>query len=86
MKKSVSMISKIININADFRIFVNVSHSIFLKKKKKHKNSNKIKPKLIPNNRGHTFAENSMIFTCAKIQWKVLMFGEVAAPESSFGD
>ena len=54
--------------------------------KKKNTNSNKIKPKLIPNNRGHTFAENSMIFTCAKIQWKVLMFGEVAAPESSFGD
>ena len=33
MKKSVSVISKIISVNADFRIFVNASHSIFLKKK-----------------------------------------------------
>ena len=31
-KKVVSAICEIININADFRIFVNASHSIFLKK------------------------------------------------------
>ena len=37
-------------------------------------------------NRGHTLIENAMILTCAKIQRKVLMFGEVEAPESSFWD
>ena len=35
-------------------------------------------------NRGHTFVENTMIISCDKIQRKVLRFGEVGAPESSF--
>ena len=30
-------------------------------------------------NRGHNFVENAMILTCAKIQRKILMFGEVGA-------
>ena len=33
-----------------------------------------------------TFVENAMVFTSAKIQRKVLMFGEVRAPESSSWD
>ena len=37
-------------------------------------------------NRGHTFVENAMILTCANIQRKLLMFGKVGAPESSFWD
>ena len=35
-------ICEIININVDFRIFVNASHSVFLKK---YENTNKIKTK-----------------------------------------
>ena len=37
-------------------------------------------------NSGHPFVENAMILTCAKIQRKILMLGEVGAPESSFWD
>ena len=66
------------NINTDFWIFVNASHSVFLKR------TNKIKSKKFFENAGHSFVENAMILTCAKIQRKVLMFGEVGAPESSF--
>ena len=33
---------------------------------------------------GHTFVKNVMTLTCAKIQKKILMFGEIGAPESSF--
>ena len=71
------------NINADFRIFVNTSHSVFLKIRL---NTNKIKTKNFFQNRGHTFVENVMILTFAKIQRKVSMFGQVGAPESSFCD
>ena len=37
-------------------------------------------------NRGHAFVENAMILTWAKIQKKILLFGDVRAPESSFRD
>ena len=70
------------NINVDFRIFVNAVHSVFLKKKK----TNKIKTNFFFENRGHTFAENAIIMICAKIQRKILMFHEVGAPESYFWD
>ena len=33
-----------------------------------------------------TFVENAMILMCANVQRKILMFGEVEAPESSFWD
>ena len=79
-KKSISTIFKIMNINVDFRIFVNASHSIFLKK---HENTNKTKTKHFLENRGHSFVDNDMILTCAKIQRKILLFGEVGALESS---
>ena len=48
----------------------------------------KIKLKLIFffENRGHTFVENATILTYAKIQRKILMFGQVGAPESYFWD
>ena len=73
------MICEITIINADFRINENASHVVF-------KNTKKIesKPKLFFENRGHTFAENAMILTCAKSQRKVLMFGEVGPSESYF--
>ena len=64
------------NINVDFKIFVNASHRIFLKK---HKNTNKIKTKFFLENHGHTFLKNAMILRCAKIQRKILMFDEVGA-------
>ena len=37
-------------------------------------------------NRKHTFAENVLILTCARIQRKILKFGEAGDPESSFWD
>ena len=80
-KRSVSAICKILNINTDFRIFVNASHSVFWKK---HENTNKIKTKYFFENCGHNFVKNATTLACAKIQRKVLMFGEVGAPESSF--
>ena len=46
----------------------------------------KLKPKLFLKNRGHSFVDNAMILTCGKIQTKILMFGKVGAPESSFWD
>ena len=81
--KSVSAIFEIININADFRISVIPSHSVFLNK---YWNTNKTKTKFFLKNRGRTFVENAMILTCEKIQRKVLMFGKVGAPESSSWD
>ena len=39
--------------------------------------------KLKPKNFRHAFVQNAMIFTCSKIQRKVLMFSEFGAPESS---
>ena len=74
-KKSVPAICEIVNIKVDFRIFVNASHSVFLKK---HQNVNKIKTKTFFENRGHAFVENAMVLTCIKIQRKV------GAPESCF--
>ena len=56
------------NINVDFRIFVNASH--------------KIKTKFFFENRGDAFVENAII--CTKIQRKILMFGEPGALESHF--
>ena len=55
------------SINVDFRIFVSSSHSVFLRK---DENANKIKTKNFFENRGHTFVENAMILTSAKIQRK----------------
>ena len=37
-------------------------------------------------NPGYIFVENGIILTCNRIQRKILMFGEVGAPESSFRD
>ena len=62
---SFSVICEIMTIKADFRIFVNASHSVFLRK------ANKIKTKFFFENRVHTFFENLMMLTCAKIQGKV---------------
>ena len=56
MKKSLSAIFKIMNINVDFKIFMNASHSVFLKK-----HQNKIKTKTFLENRGQTFVENAII-------------------------
>ena len=50
-KKSGSAICEIMNINAIFRIFLNASHSVFLKK---HETTNKIKTKCFFENCGHT--------------------------------
>ena len=44
-KERVSAIYKITHVNVDSRIFLNASHSVFLKK---HLNTNKIKTKLFP--------------------------------------
>ena len=77
------MIFEIMIINADFRISENASHVVFLKNTK----ANKIKTNFFFfffENRGHTFAENAMILTCARSQIKVLMFGEVGASENYF--
>ena len=63
-KKKVSSICEIISINTDFRVFVNASHTVFLKKNTK---TNKIITKNLFENRGHTFVENAMILTCANI-------------------
>ena len=46
----------------------------------------KLKTNFFLENCGHIVVENVIILTCAKIQRKVLMFGEVGAPESSFWD
>ena len=75
-----SAICEIMNINVDFKILVNVSHNVFLKR---HKNTNKVKPIFFFENCEHTFIENAIILICAKIQRKILMFGEVGAPEIS---
>ena len=72
-----------IKIKVDLRAFVNTSYSVFLKK---DWNTYKIKTKFCLENPSHTFTENAMILTCAKIQRKTVMFGEVGAPESSFWD
>ena len=56
MKKSLSAIFKIMNINVDFKIFMNASHSVLLKK-----HQNKIKTKTFLENRGQTFVENAII-------------------------
>ena len=69
------------NITVDFRIFVNASYSVFLKK---YYNVNEIKIKHLFENLGRTLVENAMILTCIKIQRKMLIFGEVGAPESYF--
>ena len=58
-----SAICEIMNINKCFRIFVNASHSIFLKD---HWNTNEIKTKSFFENRGHNFLENAMILKSAK--------------------
>ena len=81
IKKSMCAICKRMNINVDFRIFVNVSHSAFLKKKLKHK----IKMNNFLENRGDTCVENAMILTYAKIQIKITI-AKVGAPESYFWD
>ena len=71
---------------------MNASLSVFLRKKNKSKNKIKIKtklelkPRFFWENSGNPFVENAMILTCAKIQRKILTFGEVGAPESSFWD
>ena len=80
-KENLSAICEILNIKVGFRIFVNATHSIFLKNTK-----TQIKLKIFFfffENGGHTFVENAMILICAKIQRKML-FGEVGAPESYF--
>ena len=74
---------EIMNINVDFRTFVSASHTVFLKKSK---TQIKLKPRFFLENREHTFVENTMILIYAKIQRKILMFGEVGAPESYFWD
>ena len=43
----------------------------------------KLKQKFVENRR-HTFVR--ILLTCAKIQRKVLMFGEVGTPESFLGE
>ena len=57
-KERVSAIYKISHINVDSRIFLNASHSVFLKK---HLNTNKIKPNFFLENCRHAFVENAMI-------------------------
>ena len=69
------------NITVDFRIFVNASYSVFLKK---YYNVNEVKIKYLFENLGRTLVENAMILKCIKIQRKMLIFGEVGAPESYF--
>ena len=78
-----SAICEIMNINVYFRTIVSASRSVFLKK---YQNANKIKTKNFSENRGHPFVKNAMMLTCAKIQRKMLMFGEVGSPESYFWD
>ena len=77
-----SAVCEIMNINVDFRILGNATHNVFFKKQ----NTNKIKTKIFFEICGTTFVENAMILTCAKIQRKILMIGEVGIPESSFWD
>ena len=69
------------NINEEFRTFVNANQTVFLRI---HLNASKTRTRFFYENRGHTLVENIMILTCAKIHRKILMFGEVGAPESSF--
>ena len=71
------------NVAVDFRIFVNANHSVF---SKKYYNVNEIKTKYFFENRKRTLVENAIILTCTKIQRKILIFGEVGAPESCFWD
>ena len=71
------------SIIVDFWTFVSASNSIFLKKNTK--TQIKLKPIFFFENRRHTFVKNAMILTCAKIQRKIIMFGEVGAPESFLG-
>ena len=77
-KKTVSAVCEIIKINADFRIFVNASYNVFLKK---HLITNKIKTKFFFFKIADTLFKNAMILKCAKIKRKVLvkLFGEVGA-------
>ena len=70
------------NINAELGVFRTLIIAYFLNNTKTHK----INTKIFFENRGQTLIENAMILTCVKIQGKVLMFGEVGAPESSFCD
>ena len=60
---------------------MNASHSVVLKK---HLKTNKIETKDFFENHEHTFVDKAMILVCTEIQREVLMFGEVAAPGSSF--
>ena len=71
------------NIKGDFRVFVNAKHSVFFKKHTEMQI--KLKPKMFLKI-ADTFVENAMILMCANVQRKILMFGEVEAPESSFWD
>ena len=45
----------------------------------------KLKPKIFLKI-ADTFVENAMILMCANVQRKILMFGEVEAPECPFWD
>ena len=78
------MIFEIMIINADFRISENASHGRIFKKTLKQIKSKPIFFFFFFENRGHTFAENAVILTCARSQIKVLMFGEVGASENYF--
>ena len=69
------------NISEEFRTFVSANQTVFLKI---HLNASKTKIKFFYENHGHALVENVMILTYAKIHRKILMFGEVGAPESSF--
>ena len=82
-KKSESVVSEIMNINVDFRIFVKVSHSLLLEKQQ---NTNAIKNDIFFENCGHNFVKNAMILKCTKIQTKILISGKIEAPKSSFWD
>ena len=79
-KKSVSVICKIMNIIVDFRIFLNASRSVFLKK---HSNTNKIKT-IIFWKIADTLYRECYDLTPANIQRKILMFGEIGAPARTF--
>ena len=75
-----STICQIMNINRDFS--ERQSQRIF---QKNTKTQVKLKPKFLES-RGQTFVENAMILTCAKIQRKMMIFGEIGTPEKYFWD
>ena len=81
-EKNVSAVFKIMNINVDFRIFVDAVIVYFWK----NTETNKIQTKVFFENHGHIFVENAMILLCTKIQRKILILGKVGTPESSFWD